>query len=180
MSDNNNQIQDKVIPIPEYLRDHRIRMMILYPKDQDPLNSNTTLYLASLFKHEIDAITDPMVHGIIKDRRYQHIDMNQYFVNADDFNGMYSLYLCVNADCAFPPHYLVAADSLDDAYGIFLSETDSCLVEDPDLKDYDEDSLSYDDTGRPMDTESLHITELKIMLITFVDYGKYKEITKGM
>jgi len=162
------------IPVPGSINDHLIRMMILYPKGQDPLNKNTTLYLATLFKHEVDAFIDPIVHDIIKDRRYVHIDMGSYFVNHSDFDSMYGLYLCVNADCAFPPHYLVTADSMEEAYSEFLNETDSCLIQEPDLKDYDEDSLTYDDTGRPMDTESLHVTELSIMLISFVDYADVK------
>lgn len=162
------------IPIPGSINDHLIRMMILYPKGQDPLNNNTTLYLATLFKHEVDAFTDPMVHDIIKDRRYVHIDMGRYFVNHSDFDSMYGLYLCVNIDCAFPPHYLVAADSMEEAYSEFLNETDSCLVQEPDLKDYDEDSLTYDDTGRPMDAYSLEIQQLSIMLISFVDYADVK------
>jgi hypothetical protein len=162
------------IPVPCYLLDHKIRMMILYPKGQDPLNKNTTLYLATLFKHEVDAFIDPIVHDIIKDRRYVHIDMGRYFVNPSDFDSMFSLFLCVNADCAFPPHYIVAQDSMEGAYDDFLTETDSCLIEESDLKDYDEDSLRYDDNGRPMDTESLHVTELSIMLISFVDYADVK------
>ena len=163
------------IPIPGSINNHSIRMMILYPKGQDPINKNTILYLATLFKHEIDAVTDPMVHDIIKDRRYVHIDMGRYFVNPSESDTMCSLYLCVNADCAFPPHYLVAADDFRDAFDMFITETDSCLIDEPDLKDYDEDSLQYDDNGRPMDTESLHVTELSIMLISFVDYAGVKE-----
>ena len=169
MSDN-NQTQDKKIQLPSYLKDHTIRMMILYDKSKNPLHPDTPLYIASLYKHEIDAVTDPMVHDIVSDRRYEHIDMNRYFVNADEFGNAYGLYLCVNGDCAFPPHYLVAADSFQDAYDTFLRETDSCLIEEPDLKDYDEYWIEHDDNGRPMDTESLHICELKIMLISFVDH----------
>lgn len=162
------------IPVPGSINDHLIRMMILYPKGQDPLNKDTTLYLATLFKHEVDAFIDPMVHDIIKDRRYVHIDMDRYFIDYRDFDVTYGLYLCVNADCAFPPHYLVAEDSMEEAYDKFLTETNSCLIEEPDLKDYDEDSLRYDDNGRPMDTESLRVTELSIMLISFVDYADVK------
>jgi hypothetical protein len=163
------------IPVPGSINNHLIRMMILYSKGQDPLNKDTTLYLATLFKHEVDAFSDPMVHDILKDRRFVHIDMGSYFVNQYDFDSMYGLYLCVNADCAFPPHYLVTADSMEEAYSEFLNETDSCLIEEPDLKDYDEDSLTYDDTGRPMDTDSLHVSELSIMLISFVDYADLKQ-----
>lgn len=162
------------IPVPGSINNHLIRMMILYSKGQDPLNKDTTLYLATLFKHEVDACSDPIVYDILKDRIFVHIDMSSYFVNHSDFDSMYGLYLCVNADCAFPPHYLVAEDSIEEAYDKFLTETNSCLIEEPDLKDYDEDSLRYDDNGRPMDTESLRVTELSIMLISFVDYADVK------
>jgi hypothetical protein len=162
------------VPVPALIKDHPIRMMVLYPSGQDPRNKNTELYLASLFKHEVDAVTDPMVYDIIKDRRFQHIDMGKYFVNYRYSDSKYHLYLCVNADCAFPPHYLVAADSIEEAHDEFLTETDSCLIEESDLKDYDQDSLRYDDNGRPMDTDSLQIRQLSIILISFVDYADMK------
>lgn len=168
-------VSNKHIPIPGYLKDHSIRMILLYPSGKDPLHKDTELYLATLFKHEVDAFTDPLIFEIIRERRFQHINMDSFFVESDMFEYNHKLFLFVNADCAFPPHYLVASDTEDEALDTFLSNTDSCLVEEPDLQDYSEDSLSYDDKGRPMDTSQLQMVELKIMLITFVDYSQVKK-----
>jgi hypothetical protein len=147
----------KTLSVPDWFKD-RVRLMVFKSNDSDHY------YIASTHKSTREMEDDPVVKDFIKDKRYSHVPM-QFVVN--DCESMEYAYVCINADCAFPPSYIVFADNESDALGWFLSETNACLVEEPDLKDYDQESLSYDDNGRPMDTESLHIIQLKPIMIVF-------------
>ena len=71
-------------------------------------------------------------------------------------------FLVCNVDCYDPPKWIVRADNESDAEQRFITETDMCLISEPDLKDYKEDMLNWDDNGRPMDCDNVHISEVKI------------------
>lgn len=136
--------------------EQRVRLFV-FRKDDN-------YYIASTHKSTLDMENDPVIKDFIKDKRYVHIPMS-FVVN--DCESEYHAYLFVNVDCAFPPHYIVFADGESDALEEFLEKTDACLVEEPDLSDYDEDSLTYDCNGRPMDIQSLHYDELQPFMMIF-------------
>lgn len=154
MSDRQHRVD---LPVPDWFTD-RIRLFIFKSSMSD------CLYIISDHKSTCDMEDEPIIKDFIKDKHYVHIPMS-FVVN--DCESLEHAYLFVNADCAFPPHYVVFADSEDEALGWFLSETDACLIEEPDLSDYDQDNLSYDDNGRPMDTESLMYYKLKPVMLIF-------------
>lgn len=63
------------------------------------------------------------------------------------------------ADCAFPLSFMVQSRSEYDAYEAFIDwQVDHLKIEEPDLADYDEDSLNYDSNGTPVDIESVMIS----------------------
>ncbi len=74
-----------------------------------------------------------------------------------------SFYLLAVQDCFDPPCYVVRADNMSEAEMIFASETDQVLISEPDLADYNEDNLSYDDKGRPYDSEGITILDLRVV-----------------
>lgn len=144
------------LSVPDWFK-QRVRLFMFRRDD--------AYYIASTHKSTRDMEDDPVIRDFIKDKRYVHIPMS-FVVN--DCESMERAYLFVNADCAFPPHYIVFADSESDALEIFLENTNACLVEDPDLADYDdENSLDYDCNGRPMDIQSLHYNELQPVMMIF-------------
>lgn len=153
------------LPVPDWFTD-RIRLFI-FKISEDSMTSDT-YYIVSNHKSTLDMEDDPIIKDFIKDKRYVHIPMT-FVVN--DCESMEHAYLFINADCAFPPHYVVFADNEDDALNIFLSETDVCLIEEPDLSDYDEEIVQgivhRDDNGRPMDAESLQYFKLKPVMLIF-------------
>ncbi len=83
----------------------------------------------------------------------------------DDWDNYF---IVCNADCAFPPRYIVNAQNEQDAMEIFCDGTHMCVVEEPDLKDYADrlDDLHLDNHGRYNDTDQLHIQPVEIALIT--------------
>lgn len=149
------------LSVPDWFKD-RIRLF-MFKTSENSIASNIYC-IVSNHKSTRDMEDESIIKDFIKDKSYVHIPMS-FVVN--DCESMEHAYLFINADCAFPPHYIVFADSEDDALGFFLSETDACLVEEPDLSDYEEDNLDYDDNGRPMDTSSLHVTKLKPVMAIF-------------
>lgn len=145
------------LSVPDWFKD-RVRLMVFKSSKSDQY------YIASTHKSTREMEDDPVIKDFIKDKKYSHVPM-KFVVN--DCESMEYAYVCINADCAFPPSYVVFADSWSDAFEFFLANTDSCLVEEPDLKDYDAERLTHDDKGRPMDTESLQIIKLKPVMIVF-------------
>lgn len=144
------------LPVPDWFTD-RIRLFIFK-------SDSGCLYIVSNHKSTLDMESDPSIDYYLVNNHYHHIPMS-FVVN--DCESLEHAYLFVNADCAFPPHYVVFGDNEDEALGWFLSETDACLIEEPDLSDYDQDNIHYDDNGRPMDTSSLHVTKLKPVMAIF-------------
>jgi len=67
-------------------------------------------------------------------------------------------YLFTVADCFDPPVFLVFGEVNDnDAQETFITEFERMVkIEEPDLKDYDAESLTYNDNGTPCETENLH------------------------
>lgn len=57
-------------------------------------------------------------------------------------------------DCAFPPIYLVRAETWEAAYEDFCDEVLEPLSAD-DMTDYDEDEVARNSSGEPIDTESV-------------------------
>lgn len=74
-------------------------------------------------------------------------------------------FLVCNADCFDPPKYITSAQHEGDALEQIKTETDVFLIEQPDLADYNEDSLDYDDNGRPMDCEQAYLEECVLVLV---------------
>lgn len=75
-------------------------------------------------------------------------------------------YVCCE-DCAFPPVYIIQAINADDAQDHFLNDTDICKVEEPGLADYDEESLTYNDSGVPQDIELLAIRPIELVCVLY-------------
>jgi hypothetical protein len=148
----------KDLSVPNWFKE-RVRIVIFKRKEYD------TYYIVSDHKTTRDMEDEPTIKDYIKDKQYVHIPMS--FVVNDCGDMEEYAYLFVNCDCAFPPHYIVFADNSEDAYAGFLSNTDSCLIEEPDLKDYDEETITYDDNGRPMDTQSLQYYRLQPIMLVF-------------
>lgn len=144
------------LSIPDWFKD-RIRLFIFK-------SDSGCLYIVSNHKSTLDMESDPTIHHYLVNNHYHHIPMS-FVVN--DCERMERAYLFVNVDCAFPSHYVVFADCEEDALGWFLSETDACLIEEPDLSDYDEDTVYRDDNGRPMDIESIRYFKLKPVMLIF-------------
>lgn len=76
------------------------------------------------------------------------------------------VFLCANADCAFPPKYLVSALDESDALTEVISWTNACLISEPDTEDYQQadgegkEDVTWDDNGRPNDVSQLIIVKL--------------------
>jgi hypothetical protein len=132
----------------------------LYNPDAFYVATNEGISESALYEH-------PIIGHYLKDKRYNKIhDM------FGDMEGCNRFFLAVNADCAWPPHYLVCCDSESDVEDIFIDECDACLVEEPDLADYkpllSEDCiLKWDSNGKPHDTESLIWRQLKLVALIY-------------
>jgi len=151
--------------IPAWL-ESKLSAMIFTTVKPDHINKDITYYVASEHLTTIGCETDPRLEPFLKDKRIQHISP-KFVVTPETIENSYNFYLCFNADCAFPPMYLVPADSFEDAYEKFLEETDACLVKESEIADYDEDDLQFDCNGRPMDTSALQVIELIPYLMMF-------------
>jgi len=69
-------------------------------------------------------------------------------------------------DCFNPSIYTIQHDSFEAAYEEFCDwQVDQLKIEDTDLKDYDESSLSYSSNGTPIDTEAVQGCECHLVRI---------------
>lgn len=72
-------------------------------------------------------------------------------------------------DCFFPPMYAVRGEHFQAAYEAFCDwhakNLHGLKIEDDELKDYDEDSLSFTSNGIPIDAESVCGFEVKLVTI---------------
>lgn len=76
-----------------------------------------------------------------------------YMTSNAQEDGWFILYI---ADCYSPAMYAINAQSFEDAYEEFIDlKTDQLKIEDGDMADYDQDSLNYNSSGVPVDTESV-------------------------
>jgi hypothetical protein len=86
-------------------------------------------------------------------------------VNAD--YGSEQAYIFYVADCYDPPLYLVFGSSFQDAYDTFITEFESLIaISDTDLADYDQETLTYNDNGKPVDTESVQYLPVKRIIVS--------------
>ncbi len=83
-------------------------------------------------------------------------------INLDGDGDFFLVYV---DDCFDPPLCIVRADHAQDAEALFASETDYALIEEPDLEDFDEENISLDDNGRPYDSESIMIREVRLIRV---------------
>ena len=71
-------------------------------------------------------------------------------------------------DCFDPPVYIVRASSWEEAYEGFIDwQVDQLKIEEPDLKDYDEESLHYSSNGVPVGTEGVRGKEVWLIEARF-------------
>ncbi len=64
------------------------------------------------------------------------------------------------ADCFDPPLAIVRAKNEQDAEEAFVDNLDWAHVKEPDLADYDEDSLSFGPHGQPYDGSQIHVEQV--------------------
>jgi len=70
-------------------------------------------------------------------------------------------------DCFSPPMFLINGDSFEDCYEEFCTAFEHMIkIEEPDLKDYDPETLNYNDNGTPIDTES--VQGFKVQLVSAI------------
>lgn len=71
-------------------------------------------------------------------------------------------------DCFDPPVYILRASSWEEAYEEFIDwQVDQLKIEEPDLNDYDAESLTYSSNGVPVDTEGVRGKEVKLIEARF-------------
>lgn len=110
---------------------------------------------------------------IVRKTKMDHIEFNKKYnvgdveckqatpVNIDSEEQKFFLF-CVT-DCYDPQIAIVCADKMEEAYEWFVDELDWSHISEPDLKDYDEESLSYNSNGTPYDSEQIHGFEVKLI-----------------
>ena len=74
-------------------------------------------------------------------------------------------YLVYVADCAFPPLAIVRSDNEQDAEEEFIDALDWAHISEPDLADYDEDSLNYGPHGQPYDSSEVMVREVRLVSV---------------
>jgi hypothetical protein len=84
-----------------------------------------------------------------------------------DMDNAEHFYLVFNADCAFPPTYIVCADSSNDALDIFIDETDSCKINETDIVDYKDDDMVHNSDGDYQDISQVQIIEVKLHTLLY-------------
>lgn len=82
-----------------------------------------------------------------------------------DYDTDRAYIFCV-ADCFDPPCFLIFGASFEDAHETFITEYESLIrIDETDLKDYDPETLTYNENGNPVDTESVNgfpVTSLEV------------------
>lgn len=93
-------------------------------------------------------------------------------VNPDDYGERWFIFAVV--DSHFPLRELVRADSFDDAYEIYVdhaAEHWHLKIEPEEFADYgvdtDSPTCSFDSHGNPVDTDSIHGSEVRLTRIDF-------------
>ena len=69
-------------------------------------------------------------------------------------------------DCAFPPIYLVRAETWEAAYDDFCDTLEPLSADD--MTDYDEDTVARNSSGEPIDTESVQGRALRLASVQLV------------
>jgi hypothetical protein len=103
-------------------------------------------------------------------RAYEDANKGANVISLSGVNTDYSnerAYLFYVADCFDPPVYLVFGSSFEDAYDTFITEFERLiLIEESDLKDYDENNLTFNDNGTAVDTESVQSLPVESLILT--------------
>jgi hypothetical protein len=95
--------------------------------------------------------------------RYGHEAKRADHANFADYGRFFAFWV---ADCFDPPIAIVRADSWENAYEIFLDEFERWIkIDEPDLGDYDEETLTYNSNGTPIDSEAVNGQEIKLVRI---------------
>ena len=83
-------------------------------------------------------------------------------INLDDsiYDRFFMVYV---ADCAFPPIAIVRMDNEQEAEEEFVDQLDWAHIKEPDLADYDPDSLSYGPSGQPYDSSEVMVREVRLV-----------------
>lgn len=149
--------------IPSWF-ENKIKVMIFVSKGME--NDPEVYYVVSNHPSTLDCMTDPVLYPFLQDKKVVHIP-DCHFIDQSSLEDSYSLWLCYNADCAFPSMYVVPADSFTDAYDKITDDTSICDIPEDCLKDYHPEDINYSDSGKPIETDALQIHELKPYLFLF-------------
>ena len=77
-------------------------------------------------------------------------------------------YSVANADCAFPPFAIVDANDLGDAIETYSCEFENWVkIDEPDLSDYDDESITWNDNGTPCDTTQVVAWDLELVSVLY-------------
>lgn len=79
------------------------------------------------------------------------------------------VYIFAVVDSHFPIHDLVRADSFEDAYEAYIdwaAKRRHLAISDGDLKDYDQNSLTYTSNGIPVDTDNIRAQRVLFLKAT--------------
>jgi hypothetical protein len=90
------------------------------------------------------------------DEEERHDCHTVYGDNVNLDSGWDNYFLFYVQDMFDPIKYIVSEKSFEDAYEAFIeSQVEYLKIEEPDLKDYDENDIQYSCNGVPVDTESI-------------------------
>lgn len=96
-------------------------------------------------------------------------DQEMEALNLDEDNDKF--WMIFNADCMFPPHYMVRATDESEATEVFLDKTDICTISEEDLPDYvhpdgeEVSGLFHADCGKNCDISQLQVHELELLVV---------------
>ncbi|MFO0964632.1 MAG: hypothetical protein U0793_03465 [Gemmataceae bacterium] len=72
-------------------------------------------------------------------------------------------------DCFDPPIAIVRADSEQDAEELFVDELPWAHITEPDLNDYDPETLVYGPSGQPYDSESVRVHPVRMVHVELAE-----------
>jgi hypothetical protein len=80
-------------------------------------------------------------------------------------NGNDDWYMVYVENCFDPPIAIVNAENEQDAEEAFVEALPWSHITEPDLKDYDPETLHYGPSGQPYDAEQVMVRQIKLVLI---------------
>ncbi len=81
-------------------------------------------------------------------------------VNLDSSDKRF--FMVAVSDCYDPPIAIIRADNECEAEGWFADELTWAHISEPDLADYDDESMSYNSSGVPYETDNIVIWEVRM------------------